>query len=116
MIAVTIGQNGQGNSFIFMLKGHARKDVCCAATSYAYLAAQCVKDMYNKGQLRKKPSMRLKEGDIIIVAKPAKQAIADALHLFLIIRTGIRLLEHNYPEEIFFSIPEKSEHIEESST
>lgn len=90
-------------NLVLTVKGHAGqaehgKDIVCSAASIlAYTVAQSVADMRDDGKLKKKPTIRMDEGDAIITCKPTKQYYAEALHTFCVIQTGYDVLCHNYP-------------------
>ena len=90
-------------NLVLTVKGHAGqaehgKDIVCSAASIlAYTVAQSVADMRDAGKLKKKPTIRMDEGDAIITCKPTKQYYAEALHTFCVIQTGYDVLCHNYP-------------------
>ena len=90
-------------NLVLTVKGHAGqaehgKDIVCSAASIlAYTVAQSVADMRDGGKLKKKPTIRMDEGDAIITCKPTKQYYAEALHTFCVIQTGYDVLCHNYP-------------------
>jgi uncharacterized protein YsxB (DUF464 family) len=104
MLRVTFGTSEDGASLILSIKGHAGqaetgKDLVCASASIlAYTVAQIVKDMYNGGKLRKKPTIKLKEGDTNVVCKPKKAFRAEALHSYFVAQVGYNLLAHNFPK------------------
>lgn len=95
-----------GRTLILNLKGHAGaadagKDIVCASASIlAYTVAQEVTDMYNKGRLKKKPNIRLDEGDATITCKPVKTSMTEALHVFKVAQTGFRLLANSFPDYV----------------
>lgn len=93
-------------TLILTVQGHAgaaqsgEDTVCAAASILAYTAAQEVKEMQEKGKLKKKPNIRLGEGDATITCKPVKNAYSEALHTFKVVQTGYRLLAANFPENV----------------
>lgn len=106
MIKVSFDISENGKTLILTLKGHAGmaeagKDIVCASASIiAYTVAQEVTDMYNKGRLKKKPNIRLDEGDATITCKPVKTSMTEALHIYKVAQTGFRLLAESYPEYV----------------
>lgn len=106
MLKVKFCKSEDGKSLILEIKGHAgsaevgRDLVCASATILSYTVAQIVKDMYNQGRLRKKPTIRLKEGDSCVVCKPKKESYAEILHSYFVAEVGYNLLAHNYPEYV----------------
>lgn len=95
-----------GESIVLKVTGHAGtaepgKDlVCAAASTLAYTVAQVLQFMFEEGQLRKKPNIRMDEGDSIIVAKPKPEYYGEALHTFFVAQAGYHLLSHNYPQHV----------------
>lgn len=106
MIRVRFEKSEDGKSIILSLQGHAGqaelgKDIVCAsATILAYTVAQVVADLLNRGKLKKKPTIRLKPGDITVVCKPTKDAYAQAMHTYAIAQVGYALLANTYPEYV----------------
>lgn len=103
MVTVRFQVLEDGKTLSLTVHGHANsanvgKDILCASASIlAYTAAQVVKTMGERDELRKKPTLRLEEGDACIVVKPRRGHYAEALHAFSVIQTGYGLLEANYP-------------------
>lgn len=95
-----------GGSIMLQLQGHAGaapkgKDLICAAASMlAYTLAQTMEFMQEEGGLQVKPTIRLEEGDVLILAKPKPDRYAEALHAFFVTQAGYHLLEHNYPQNV----------------
>ena len=96
-----------GNGSIHMtIKGHAQTApkgedlICASATMLAYTVAQAVQFMYEQDKLRKKPKIRIKDGEAIIIATPTDEGYAEALHTFWVAQAGIHVLAHNYPRNV----------------
>lgn len=106
MIRAEFFTNEDAGSISLRLSGHAGaaeagKDIVCAASSIlAYTVAQAIQFMHEQGAMQKKPHIRLKEGDTIIVAKPKEESYAEALHTFFVAQVGFHLLSHNYPQYV----------------
>lgn len=106
MIKVKFDYTDDGKSLILTVKGHSNYDVkgrdtvCASATMLAYTIAQIVQDMYDRKELKKKPTIRLEEGDSVITCKPRRDMYAEALHSFFVVEVGFALLAHNYPEYV----------------
>ena len=104
MIKVSFEISENGKTIILNLRGHAGaadvgKDIVCASASIlAYTVAQEVQTMHDRGRLKKKPNIRLEEGDSTITCKPVKTSMTEALHIFLVAQTGFRLLAKTYPD------------------
>lgn len=106
MIKVSFEISDNGKTIILNIRGHAGaadvgKDIVCASASIlAYTVAQEVQTMYDRGRLKKKPNIRLEEGDSTITCKPVKTSMTEALHIFLVAQTGFRLLAQTYPDYV----------------
>ena len=106
MIHAEFFTNREAGSIALRLSGHAGaaeegKDIVCAASSMlAYTVAQTLQFMHEQGAMKKKPHIRLKEGDTLIVAKPTEESYAETLHTFFVAQVGYHLLSHNYPQYV----------------
>ena len=96
-----------GNGSIHMtIKGHAEAApkgedlVCASATMLAYTVAQAVQFMNEQGKLKKKPKIRITDGEAVVIATPTEEAYAEALHTFWVAQCGIHVLSHNYPQNV----------------
>lgn len=113
MIKINFTQDGK--NIMLTVKGHAGsaekgKDLVCAAASILALTiAQNIKEMEIKKQLKKKPVIRLDEGNTVITCKPTKNNMNKAMHMFECIQTGYALLAFNYPEFVQIAKFESSE-------
>ena len=109
MVDVEFFTNKESGSITMKLSGHAGQakkgeDIVCAAASIlAYTVAQALQFMYEEGDLKKKPHLKLEEGDTIIVAKPKPESYAEALHTFFVAQVGYHLLARNYPQYVALS-------------
>lgn len=109
MVKAEFFTNKESGSISMKLSGHAGQakkgeDIVCAAASIlAYTVAQALQFMYEQGDLRKKPHIKLAEGDTVIVAKPKAESYAEALHTFFVAQVGYHLLSHNYPQYVTLS-------------
>ena len=116
MVKAEFFTNQESGSISLKLTGHAGqaepgKDIVCSATSIlAYTVAQALQFMYEEGGLKKKPHLKLEEGDTIIVAKPKEETYAEALHTFFVAQVGYHLLAHNYPQYVSLSSFGEAEH------
>ena len=106
MVNAEFFTNKESGSITLKLSGHAGQAekgadiVCSAASILAYTVAQALQFMYEEGGLKKKPHLKLEEGDTIIVAKPKEDTYAEALHIFFVAQVGYHLLAHNYPQYV----------------
>ena len=109
MVKAEFFTNKESGSITLKLSGHAGQaekgtDIVCAAASIlAYTVAQAIQFIYEEGGLKKKPHIKLEEGDTIIVAKPKAETYAEALHTFFVAQVGYHLLAHNYSQYVTLS-------------
>ena len=109
MIYAEFFTNKDAGSITLKLTGHAGqaeagKDIVCSAASIlAYTVAQALQFVYEEGGLKKKPHLKLEEGNTIIVAKPNEDTYAEVLHTFFVAQVGYHLLAHNYPQYVTLS-------------
>ena len=86
------------------VKGHAgfaemgKDPVCAGASVLAMTVAQCAEDMHGYGKLQKKPTVLIRNGRVRVVVKPEPESFHEALHLYWIAYTGMRLLAESYPQ------------------
>lgn len=106
MIKITISENKDAQAITLKVKGHANHDdigkdiVCASASILTYTIAQYITFMYDKHQLKKKPTISLAEGDTEITVKPKADFYTEALHAYLVAGVGYSLLAHNYPQNV----------------
>lgn len=74
--------------------------VCASATTLVYTVAQAVTFMHEQGQLIERPSIKIREGKAVVVAKPKPAYLAEALHTFWVAQCGAHVLAKNYPEAV----------------
>jgi len=92
-----------GDTLILDMKGHAgfaelgKDPVCAGASVLALTVAQCADHMYAEKKLQKKPTIRVRNGHVKVVCRPKPEAWNEALHLFYVGETGMRLLTAAYP-------------------
>ena len=116
MIYAEFFTNKDAGSITLKLTGHAGqaeagKDIVCSAASIlAYTVAQALQFVYEEGGLKKKPHLKLEEGNTIIVAKPNEDTYAEVLHTFFVAQVGYHLLAHNYPQYVTLSSFGEAEH------
>ena len=116
MVKAEFFTDKESGSITMKLSGHAGQakqgeDIVCASASIlAYTVAQTLQFMYEQGELKKKPHLKLEEGDTIIVAKPKPEAYAEVLHTFFVAQVGYHLLAHNYPQYVSLSSFGEGEH------
>ena len=109
MVKAEFFTNKESGSITMKLTGHAGQAkkgediVCSAASILAYTVAQALQFMYEQGDLKKKPHIKLADGDTVIVAKPTPDSYAEALHTFFVAQVGYHLLAHNYPQYVTLS-------------
>lgn len=106
MIHIEFAKGENGKSMILTLRGHAGyaekgKDIVCAsATILAYTVAQVVTDLYSRGKLKKKPTIRLDPGNICVVCKPKRGAYYQVQTAYDVAKAGYALLAESYPENV----------------
>lgn len=106
MIKATFQHLRGQNAYVAEVKGHAGfdelgKDVVCAGgTMYAMGLAQCVLQMRQAGKLQKIPSIKVKKGEVFVVAKPKQEHEAELRHYFYMAQVGFKLLETAYPDHV----------------
>lgn len=109
MVKAEFFTNKEAGSITMKLTGHAgqaehgKDTVCAAASILAYTVAQALQFLYEEGGLKKKPHLKLEQGDTIIVAKPKPERYEEALHTFFVAQVGYHLLVHNYPQYVALS-------------
>lgn len=103
MVKVCFKITDNGKVLICEVKGHAGGDVkgrdlvCAGVTTLTGTLAFCVNAMQKAGRLKKEPTIRLDEGDAVIVCKPKRDCIPEALHLYSVIQAGMALLSEGHP-------------------
>ena len=106
MITAKFYLKPSNGSIHMTLKGHAKAApygedlICASATMLAYTVAQAVQFMHEQGKLKKKPKIRIKDGEATIIATPTEDAYAETLHTFWVAQCGIHVLAHNYPGNV----------------
>ena len=95
-----------GKAFVLNVDGHADyaekgKDIICSAASIiTYTLAQAVIDAQNHGGLKKKPTIRMDEGNSAIVCKPGKGALTEIMYAYRFAEIGFALLAQSYPDYV----------------
>lgn len=107
MITVNLTQDDEKKTLSLRLEGHAGQAevgqdiVCASATILAYTVAQIVKVMEDHKELTRKPTIKLKKGDIEITCRCKTDiSYAEALHTYFVAQVGYSLLAHNYPQYV----------------
>lgn len=104
MIKVAFAHEKDTGTIILKVKGHAGqaekgKDIVCSAASIlTYTIAQYLNYVYKQGGLKKKPNIKLNDGDSLIVAKPTEEYEGEVLNAFFVAEVGYSLLAKNYPQ------------------
>lgn len=110
MISVKFNQDAETETISLKVEGHAGqnekgKDIICSAASIlSYTVAQYLNYVHTCKGLQKKPRVDIKDGDVLIVAKPTKEFEAEVLNAFFVAEVGYSLLAHNYPEYVELSM------------
>ena len=95
---------GKCPTLTLTLEGHAGQadighDIVCSSVSIlTYTVAQIVKNIHDKGGLKKKPILIIEEGKAKIECVPKESSYGTAAQAFLFAQTGYHLLAHNYPQ------------------
>ena len=106
MITARFYKKPDNGSIHMTLNGHSgaaprgQDLICASATMLAYTAGQAVQFLYEQGKLRCKPKISIREGNAVIIATPKEEALAETLHTFWVVQTGIHVLAHNYPQYV----------------
>ena len=104
MLKITFTENGKILSL--RIEGHAGyaedgKDIVCASASIlAYTAAQFVMEAEHKGDLASPAEIRLDSGDTLVSCEPVDDTWHAVQNIFLFVKIGYALLEHNYPQYV----------------
>ena len=120
MVKATFHHLKDQGAYVAEVRGHAGfdelgKDVVCAGASmYAMGLAQCVEQMRHDGKLIKAPNVKVKNGEVFVVAKPKAEFEDELRHYFTMAQVGFRLLETVYPQHVSMktyeaSLPDNSE-------
>ena len=89
-----------------ILKGHAGSApkgedlICASATMLAYTVGQVAKVMEDNGRLQCKPRIKIRSGRAEVIVTPVDEAYQEAVHAFWVVKCGIEVLAHNYPDRI----------------
>ena len=106
MITARFYQKPSNGSIHMSIKGHAMTApkgedlICSAATMLAYTVGQAVQFMYEQDMLKKKPKIRIKDGEATVIATPKEETFAEVLHTFWVGQCGMHVLAHNYPQHV----------------
>ena len=106
MIKVRFEHQKEIDTIILKVEGHAGQDkkghdiVCSAASILTYTIAQYLQYIHNRGGLKKKPRIDIKDGDALIIAKPTEEFMAEVLNAFFVAEVGYSLLAQNYPQYV----------------
>lgn len=105
-----------GENLIMEMKGHAsfaemgKDPVCAGASILAMTVAQCVSYLSMEKKCKKKPTIQIRSGRVLVVCKPKPEHFGEALHIFYVGETGMHLLAESYPQYVSltpFAIPDK---------
>ena len=106
MITARFYQKPSAGSIHMSIKGHAGAApkgedlICSAATMLAYTVGQAVQFMDEQGMLKKKPKIKIKDGEATVIATPKEETFAEVLHTFWVGQCGAHVLAHNYPQHV----------------
>ena len=103
MITVQFEKTGEG-ILRLTAAGHAgagprgADPICAAVTALCYTLAQALQ--LQRRQLAEDPHIRIREGAAELTARPIPEGAAEVTQTFWVVWTGLKLLEHNYPENL----------------
>ena len=106
MIKIHFWQDKEKGTIHMKVKGHADTApkgadlVCASATMLVYTVAQALVFMYEQGQLKEKPRIKIREGKAAVTANPCEEFFAEVLHTFWVAQCGAHVLASNYPEAV----------------
>lgn len=106
MIKIHFWQDKEKGTIHMKVMGHADTApkgadlVCASATMLVYTVAQALVFMYEQGQLKEKPRIKIREGKAAVTAKPGEEFFAEVLHTFWVAQCGAHILASNYPEAV----------------
>lgn len=110
MLTIRFFKKPEKGTLHMTVRGHAgagRKGedlVCAGASMLAYTLAQAVSFYYQDGLLRRKPKLKLREGDCEIVCCPKEEGYAAVLTSYWTQQCGARTLAKNYPKNVRLEI------------
>lgn len=88
------------------IRGHAGSaeighDIICASVSIiAYTVAQVARDLDEQGKLNKHPTIVLDSGNACVTLMPKKEYYDDVKQLLYFAKTGLKLLQSNFPQYV----------------
>lgn len=106
MMRVEFSVTDDGKSLVLTAKGHAQMSakgtdvVCAAASILVYQAAEVVNVFQSNGLLKKKPTIKLEDGNAVITAKPRKDKFAELKFAFCVVQKGFELIAESYPDNV----------------
>lgn len=92
------------------IRGHAGAGkkgedlVCAGATMLAYTLAQAVEFLFLDGKLRRKPKLKISEGDCEIICCPNEDSYGQALMAYWVQQCGAQTLAKNFPENVHLDL------------
>lgn len=104
MINVTFHMNEKLKTVTLRVKGHSGmvtkgNDIICASASIlAYTLAQNIKTAGEQDKLMMSPTIRLNSGNAKVKCYVKPEYYDEIVHAYLVIQTGFRLLNANYPD------------------
>jgi len=110
MVTIRFFRKPQRGTLHMTIHGHAgagRKGedlVCAGASMLAYTLAQAVTFYYHDGLLRRKPKLKLREGDCEIVCCPTEEGFDAVLVSYWTQQCGAEILAKNYPKNVRLEI------------
>ena len=104
MIKVSFSRNEENQSITLKVNGHAGQasmgqDIVCASASIlAYTVAQTLRYIHAQGGLKKKPVLKLDNGNALITCQPTEEYFGEVLQTYFVAEVGYNLLASNYPQ------------------
>lgn len=92
------------------IRGHAGAGeygqdlICAGATMLAYTLGQAVEFLWLDGKLKRKPKLKISEGDCEIVCCPKEDSYAQVLTAYWVQQCGAQTLASNYPENVHLDL------------
>ena len=106
MVKIHFWQEKDKGSIHMKVKGHANTApkgedlICASATMLVYTVAQAMTFMFEQGQLKEKPKIKIREGKALVVAKPKEEFLAEVLHTYWVAQCGAHVLACNRPDAV----------------
>lgn len=100
MIQISLKRDDKKREIRVVVKYHADKIICSAASMLIYTLGQIIHTLDELGKLDKKPTLKLESGDAKIVASADQANWLAVAEAFMYTLVGLQLLEHTYPDQV----------------